>query len=121
MASYIDTLGEDRDRIRRALKGLIEEQETRIRELSETLSEYGTLLDRHVLRTMIFRGAFGSGGAETMLAETETEVASKPVTEAAKQLERETNILKLYQEALARIESGGSLEDLGKIPAVNVA
>lgn len=115
MASYMDLLGGDQERMRKALQGLVEEQEATIAQLKVSLAEYTDVLDRRILRTMVFRKAFGEGQTDTLTAETDTEEASKPVTEATRQLEKETHILNAYKEALAQVEAGGSLDSMGKI------
>lgn len=116
MASYIELLAEDRQRMRQGLEKLIEQQEGRIRELSATLAQYSEVLDRRILRTMIFRNIFGAGQADSLTAEVDTEEASKPVTETTRQLERETQVLKAYRDAVQQLEAGAPLEELGKLP-----
>src|SRR5947207_62695 len=98
MASYMELLAEDPQRVRAALEALIEHQERYLQELEDTLEGHKQLLDQCILRTFIFRNAFGAN-AETQLAETETEEVSKPVTEAMKQYERGTTVLTAYRQA----------------------
>ncbi|MEA2642807.1 MAG: hypothetical protein QOF51_4201 [Chloroflexota bacterium] len=114
MATYMDVLAEDKERMRRGLEGLIQEQEQRVGELTNELHSLMQRLDQLILRTLIYRNTYGAGGTETMAAETDTEEASKPVTEVTRQLERERAMLKTYRDALAQITSGAPLEDLGK-------
>jgi hypothetical protein len=71
------------------------------------------VLDQHIMRTVLFRAKFGAGATESLSAETVAEEASKPVTEAVRRVERETQILQVFQDALERIASGATLEDLG--------
>lgn len=115
MASYVDLLSEDRVRLRKALQALIEQQEERIRELTVALAAYMQNLDQRIVRTIVYRNTFGAGQGDTLMAETETEEASKPVTEATRQLEKENVVLKAYREALEQMEAGGSIEGLGKV------
>lgn len=113
MASYIELLLDDSERVRKALQVLMEEQEARLRQLSTALQEYSDTLDRNILRTLIFRTTFGAGQQETLTAETETAEASKPVTEVTRQIQRQTMILDAYREALQKVEAGGKLEEAG--------
>src|SRR5438093_566195 len=103
MSSYIEQLEHDRERMQRALQGLIAQQEARLEELGQALAVATEILDRLVVRTMVFRSTFGSGTQEQMLAETDAEEASKPVTETTRQMERETQVLDAYRHALERI------------------
>jgi hypothetical protein len=121
VASYIDLLSEDHRRVRRALEGLIAEEEIQIKTLRGALDEYTGALDRHVVRTMVFRSLFGGRQAETMTSETDTEEASKPVTETTRLLEKSMLILDAYREALQLIDSGKPLDDLARLdPSVRM-
>jgi hypothetical protein len=115
VSSYIDLLSEDHRRIRRALEGLIAEEENQIRSLRGALDEYTSALDRRVIRTMVFRSLFGPRQAETLAAETDTEEASKPVTHTTQELEKSMLILEAYREALQLIDSGAPLGDLAQL------
>jgi hypothetical protein len=106
VASYVEHLADDHERIRRALQRLVEEQEDTIGELTRALEDYMDTLDRRIVRAAVYRSMFGSGQSETVLAETDLEQASKPVTETSHQLERERRVLLAYREALARIDEG---------------
>ena len=103
--------------MRRALESLIAEEENRIRVFKESLEEFTQALDRRVLRTLVYRSVFGPTQAETLTAQTDTEEASKPVTETTRQLEKSLLILQAYREALAAIESGATLDDLSRLEA----
>lgn len=122
MASYIELLLDDSERVRKALQVLMEEQEARLRQLTTALQEYSDTLDRNILRTLIFRTTFGAGQQETLTAETETAEASKPVTEVTRQIQRQTMILDAYREALQKVEAGGKLEEAGAaaLPEIQV-
>ncbi len=117
MASYVDLLSEDQRRMRRALESLIAEEENRIRVHKESLEEYTQALDRRVLRALVYRSIFGPTQTETVTAQTDTEEASKPVTETTRQLERSILVLQAFREALAAIESGATLDDLSRLEA----
>lgn len=114
MASYMELLAQDRDRVQRTLLELVRQQEQRIEELNAVLANESGVLDQNILRTMVFRNLFGTAQAETLTAETDTEEASKPVTERMRQIERETRVLEAYQAALRQFEAGAPIEDLGK-------
>ncbi|HZT08270.1 MAG TPA: hypothetical protein VFC51_14695 [Chloroflexota bacterium] len=115
MPSYVDELSEDRERVLKALRGLIEEQEARVRALTEALAQYTETLDRRIIRTMIFRNTFGATQTNTLMAEGDTQDATRPVTETTVQLERENEILHAYRQALRQVETGARLVDaLGK-------
>lgn len=115
MASYIELLLDDSDRVRKALQGLIEEQDARLHQLSASLQEYSDALDRLVLRTVIFRTTFGAGQQETLTSETETAEASKPLTAVIHQIEKETMVVNAYREALQKVEMGGKIEEVGGV------
>ncbi|MBM2810218.1 MAG: hypothetical protein HW416_977 [Chloroflexi bacterium] len=119
MASYIETLFGDRDRITSCLKTLIEQQESTIADLERRRDASMVLLDQHIMRTVLFRAKFGAGATESLSSETSAEEASKPVTDAVRRVERETQIMQVFRDALEKIQSGASLEDLGlAIPAM---
>jgi hypothetical protein len=101
--------------MRRALESLIAEEENRIRVLKESLEEYTQALDRRVVRALVYRGIFGPKQTETLTAQTDTEEASKPVTETTELLARSVLILQTYRQGLAAIESGATLEDLARL------
>ena len=114
MPSYFESLGEDRQRVHKALQRLIEAQQNLIRDLSATLQGHMDALDEGILRTMVFRNLFGAGSAETATTEVDVQQASRPVTDITRQLEKEGQVLKSYREALGQVESGAPLESLGK-------
>jgi hypothetical protein len=101
--------------MRRALEGLIAEEEGQIRALRGALDEYMRALDRRIIRTMVFRSLFGVRQADTMTAESDTEEASKPVTETTRQLEKSMLVLEAYREALEMIDSGAPLDELSRL------
>lgn len=115
MASYVELLGADQQRIRRALESLIAEEEQRVRELRRALEEHMSALDRRIIRTLVFRSIFGPTQSETLTAQADTEEASKPVTETTRELERSTLVLQALREALQIVESGATLDDLGRM------
>jgi hypothetical protein len=115
VATYVDLLSADQRRMRRALESLIAEEENQIRALREALDEYTRSLDRRVIRTMVFRSLFGPTQADTLSSQTDTEEASKPVTDTTRQLERSILVLQAYRESLQMIESGAPLDDLARL------
>src|SRR5438477_12713529 len=114
MSSYVEQLEQDRQRVERALEGLIAQQEQRLEELNQALVSYMGFLDKLIVRTIVFRTTYGAGAQETLVAETDVEEASKPVTETGRQIERETHLLDAYRTALGRVQSGASLEGMGE-------
>jgi hypothetical protein len=116
MATYVEMLAENRERVEKTLRELIEQQEHRIVEINEELAGYIQVLDQWILRTTVFRNTYGAGQQDTLIAETATEEASKPVTEATRQREKETQILDSFRRALEQLQEGMPLEDLGKLP-----
>ena len=77
MASYLEALTADRERMRRALMGQIEEEAAAIRQLQESLEQYGAMLDQKIVRLMIFRGIFGPSQQETLSAQVDVEEAEQ--------------------------------------------
>ncbi len=117
MPSYVDELSEDRARVVKALNSLIEEQEELVRDLNDALTEYREVLDRLIVRTMIYRNIFGATQSHTVMAEKDAQDASRPVTETTAQLERETEVLGVYREAVKQIDNGAPLSmALGRFP-----
>jgi hypothetical protein len=117
MPSYVDELTEDRGRVLKALTSLIEEQEELVRDLTDALTEYREVLDRAILRTMIYRNVFGATQTQSIMAEKDAQDASRPVTETTAQVERESEVLRVYREALKQIDTGLPLSmALGRLP-----
>ena len=110
MASYLEALTEDRERMRRALMAQIEEEAAVIRQLQEDLQQYGGVLDQKIVRLMIFRGLFGAAQQETLSAQVDVEEASKPHTSAREQLAYHQKVLQGLQEALVRLQQTGSID-----------
>jgi len=113
MASYLEVLTADRERMRRALMGQIEEEAAAIRELQESLEQYGAELDQKIVRLMIFRGIFGPSQQETLSAQVDVEEASKPHTTAREGLAHHQRVLQALQEALLRLQQTGSIDGDG--------
>lgn len=109
MASYLETLTADRERMRRALMGQIEEEAAAIRQLQEELEQCAVVLDQKIVRLMVFRGIFGPSQQETMGAQIDVEEASKPHTLARDQLAYHQRVLQALQEALLRLQQTGSI------------
>jgi hypothetical protein len=110
MASYLETLTEDRERMRRALMSQIEEEAAAIRQLQEDLEQYAVVLDQKIVRLMIFRGIFGPSQQETLSAQVDVEEASKPHTLARDQLAYHQRVLQALQDALLRLQQTGSID-----------
>jgi hypothetical protein len=110
MASYLETLTEDRERMRRALMGQIEEEAAAIRQLQEDLEQCSVVLDQKIVRLMIFRGLFGPAQQETLSAQVDVEEASKPHTLARDQLAYHQRVMQALQEALLRLQQTGSID-----------
>jgi hypothetical protein len=115
VATYIELLSADQRRMRRALESLIAEEENQIRSLREALEEYTRALDRRVIRAMVFRSLFGPTQTDTLIAQTDTEEASKPVTDTTRQLEKSILVLQALREALQMIDSGSPLDDIARL------
>ncbi len=113
MASYLEALMADRERQRSALMAQIEQEVVTIRQLREELAKYGADLDQKIIRLMIFRSLFGSVQQETQTAQVEVEEASKPHTYTREQIVFHERVLQALQEALARLQQGGSVDSSG--------
>lgn len=109
MASYAEELTADRERLRRALSGLIQEQESTVRRIRDDLSVVRARLDRAVLKLVLFSQRFGRGSTDTTLVQREAEDLNTPLIELTKKLEREIGVLEMYRQRLAQVESGGDL------------
>ena len=110
MATYLDSLMDDRERIERALTAQIEAEAARVRDLQADVASYANTLDQQIVRLMIFRGIYGRSAQETLLAETDVEEASKPHTSAVQELATHQRILQALQEALIKLKQGQSLD-----------
>ncbi|HZS01885.1 MAG TPA: hypothetical protein VFE37_24425 [Chloroflexota bacterium] len=110
MASYLETLTADRERMRRALMGQIEEEAAAIRQLQQELEQCTAVLDQKIVRLMIFRSIFGPSQQETLNAQVDAEEASKPHTAAREQLAYHQKVLQALQEALLRLQQTGSID-----------
>jgi len=109
MSSYLDQLTADLERVRNALRALIEEEELRVRDLEAAQSEARAKMDRCVLKVVVLRQHFGAGHAETQAAEREANEAGKPLHEIARRLDVHRQMLRLYREYLQRVEAGEPL------------
>ena len=114
MATYLDGLIADRERMRRALIALIESEAEAVRELQTNVESYARTLDERIVRLMVYRGLFGPSQAETMTAQVEVEDASKPHAAAMQQLAQRQRILQALQEALIRLDRGEPISAVGK-------
>ncbi len=110
MATYLDTLMADRERLERALTGLIESEAASVRDLQGEIAGYAKILDQQIIRLMIYRNLYGRTAQETLAAETAVEEASKPHTAALQELTTHQRILQALQEALIKLKQGQSLD-----------
>ena len=110
MASYLDSLMADRERMRRALKAQIELEAAAVRDLQAELDRLAGELDQKIVRLMIFRGLFGPAQQETMNAQVEVEEVAKPHGAATAQLAYRQRVLQSLQEALLRLEQSGTID-----------
>lgn len=110
MATYLDGLNADRERQRRALKALIEQEAKTVRELQAEVETYAAVLDQMIMRLQVFRGIYGPTQQETMSAQVDVEESSKPHTTAVLNLATHQKILQATQEALIRLESGAAVD-----------
>jgi hypothetical protein len=109
MATYLDALLADRERMRRAMMALIESEAATVRELQTDVEKYALALDAQIMRLMIYRNLYGESQAEALNAQTDVEEASKPHTAAVQQLVTHQRVLQALQEALIRLEKGESI------------
>ena len=108
MATYLDSLMGDRERMERALSAQIESEAARVRDLQADVASYANTLDEQIVRLMIFRRLYGRSAQETLMAETDVEEASKPHTAALQELATHQKILQALQEALIKLKQGQS-------------
>jgi hypothetical protein len=110
MASYLENLMADRERLGRALTAQIEAEAARVRDLQGEVANYAHALDQQIVRLLIFRGLYGVSSQDTLTQETEVEEVSKPHTAALAELAQHQRILQGLQEALIRLSQGQGLE-----------
>ncbi len=110
MATYLDSLMDDRERIERALAAEVEAEAARVRDLQADVASHASTLDQQIIRLMIFRKLYGHSAQETLLAETDVEESSKPHTAALQELATHQKILQALQEALINLKQGRSLD-----------
>src|SRR5438270_11980311 len=103
MASYLDTLMADRERLNRALTSQIEAEAARVRDLQGEVATYAAALDQQIVRLLIYRGLYGVSSQDTLSQETEVEEVSKPHTAALHELAQHQRVLQGLQEALIRL------------------
>lgn len=110
MATYLEQLASEPERLGQMLVRLVDEQQAAVGRLEALLAEYAAQLDQQVLRTLLLRQRFGAGHGEVMEAERRAEDASKPVTELRGMLERQREVLGLYQACLQEFEQTGAVK-----------
>ena len=119
MPSYIETLAADQARLLTTMQGLVMEQRTVVRRLSEEFPIVQGILDRAVLKLLIYSQHFGNAASETTLAQREAEDANTKLTELQRKLEKQIGVLNTYEARYAEIAAGRSpLEQPGLIAAV---
>ncbi|MBI4494415.1 MAG: hypothetical protein HY690_16655 [Chloroflexi bacterium] len=117
MATYLDQLAGDPERLRRALLQVTDDQRALVRRMEDIFEGYVAQLDQHVLRLLMLRRRYGPGHSDTQEEERRTEDASKPVTELRGVLERQRELLALYQGYVEEFERTGALQSLASISA----
>jgi hypothetical protein len=110
MATYLESLMGDRERLNRALTAQIEAEAARVRDLQGEVATYAAALDQQIVRLLIYRGLYGVSSQDTLSQETEVEEVSKPHTAALQELALHQRVLQGLQEALIRLTQGQSLE-----------
>jgi hypothetical protein len=110
MATYLESLMGDRERLNRALTAQIEAEAARVRDLQGEVATYAAALDQQIVRLLIYRGLYGVSSQDTLSQETEVEEVSKPHTAALQELAQHQRVLQGLQEALIRLTQGQSLE-----------
>ena len=110
MASYVEELMADRERLRRALTGVIEAEAAAVRELQANSQSYARALDEQIVRYTIYRALYGPSQTETERARIAVEEASKPHVAAELELEHRQRILQALQDALMRVERGEPID-----------
>lgn len=109
MASYAEELIADPPRLRAGLEALIAEQGAVLRRLKEEVPIARGILDRVVLRLVLYGQHFGRGASETTLVQREAEDANTRLTVLQQKLEKQEGVLRMYEAKLAELNSGGSL------------
>ncbi|MBX5490404.1 MAG: hypothetical protein IRZ14_04540 [Chloroflexi bacterium] len=113
MASYLETLLADRERVRQALQALIEEEAAAVRTLREQLAASTRRLDQLIVRLTVYRAVFGPASSQALDLQTAIEDAGKPHGQLQAELAQRERVLQALQEALARVEQGGRLDPAG--------
>lgn len=124
MATYLDTLSKEPQRLRGGLVQLAEDQEANVTRLEHIFGDYISKLDQNVLRYLMLRQRFGAGHGETLEAERVMEDSSKPVTELRGVLQRQREILEVFKGHLQEYDQTGALASLSssgaEVPAETV-
>lgn len=110
MARYDEELNADPARVRRALEGLIGEEEAEVARLEQELASATARLDQKVVRLMLFRDHFGPTHPETTRAQNDALEASKPVADLTETLAHRRAILQIYRDRLLRLDGGAPAE-----------
>ncbi|HLI25973.1 MAG TPA: hypothetical protein VKZ60_02815 [Chloroflexota bacterium] len=110
MASYLEILLADRERVQQALQALIGEETAAVRELEEQLTASTRRLDQLLVRLTIYRAVFGPASTQALDLQTAIEDAAKPHAQLRADLAQRQRVLQALQEALARVAQGGRLD-----------
>jgi chromosome segregation ATPase len=110
MASYLDTLLADRERVQQALQALIAEETAAVRQLEEQLAASTRRLDQLIVRLTVYRAVFGPGASQALDLQTAIEDAAKPHAQLRADLAQRQRVLQALQEALQRVAQGGRLD-----------
>lgn len=110
MASYLDSLLADRERVQQALQALIAEETAAVRQLEEQLAASTRRLDQLIVRLTVYRAVFGPGSSQALDLQTAIEDAAKPHAQLRGDLAQRQRVLQALQEALQRVAQGGRLD-----------
>jgi chromosome segregation ATPase len=110
MASYLDSLLADRERVQQALQALIAEETAAVRQLEEQLAASTRRLDQLIVRLTVYRAVFGPGSSQALDLQTAIEDAAKPHAQLRSDLAQRQRVLQALQEALQRVAQGGRLD-----------
>ena len=117
MPSHAELLASDPGRLRRGLEGLIAEEAAAIRRLEESLVSATGVLDRLVLKLVLYSESFGRGAADTALVQRAAEDANTTVIELTNKLEKERRVMAVYQQRLQDVANGQPFMSLVEAPA----
>jgi hypothetical protein len=106
MPSYVEELAADSLRLRIGLEGLIAQESKAIARLEHDLAVATGVLDKLVLKLVLFSETFGRMATDTTLVQRDAEDANTTVIELTNKLEKERRVLSAYQKRLEDVASG---------------